>query len=150
LNRMVGVADYFGMTASTLCLLHCLGLPLLLSVFPLFGLALGDEVVHQYMAVMVTLPVVFALIPGFVVHRRWLVLILGGFGLACFIAAVLFIEPLYGETAETVLAMIGGAHLFVAHLKNRTFCRSCAVQHDQGICSAPTCSSVTKSAANGN
>jgi len=125
LNKMVGAADYFGMTASTLCLLHCLGTPLVLSLFPLLGLGGQDDVVHRYMAVMVTLPVLLALIPGFFAHRRWLVPVLGGFGLACFIAAVLLIGPLYGETAETVLAVIGGAHLFAAHLKNRTFCRSC-------------------------
>ena len=127
MNKVVGAADYFGMTASTLCLLHCLGTPVLLSAFPLLALGEQDDVVHRYMAVMVTLPVLLALIPGFLSHRRWLVLVLGGFGLTCFIAAVLLIGPLYGETAETILAVIGGTHLFAAHLKNRTFCRSCPV-----------------------
>jgi len=125
LNKIISTADYFGMTASTLCQLHCLGTPLLLTAFPLLGLGQEDDVVHRYMTVAVTLPVLLALIPGFFAHRRWLVPALGGFGLICFIAAVLLIGPLYGETAETVLAAIGGAHLFAAHRKNRTFCRSC-------------------------
>lgn len=150
MNKMVGVADYFGMTASTLCLLHCLGTPLLLSLFPLLGFGEQDEAFHRTMTVMVTLPVLLALIPGFIAHRQWLVLALGGFGLTCFIAAVLVIGPRYGEAAETVLAVIGGAHLFAAHFKNRTFCRSCTVQRNQGICSAQIGNSIAKSAVNGN
>ncbi len=150
MNRMVGVADYFGMTASTLCLLHCLGTPLLLSLFPLLGLGEQDEVFHRYMAVMVTLPVLLALIPGFLAHRRWSILALGGFGLTCFIAAILVIGPLYGETAENVLAVFAGAHLFAAHFKNRTSCRRCMVQRDQGTCLAETSNSIAKSAESGN
>lgn len=150
MNKIVGTADYFGMTASTLCLLHCLGAPLLLSLLPWLGLVQQSEVFHWIMVVLVTLPVLLALIPGFVAHRRWLVLVLGGFGLACFIAALLVIGPSYGETAETMLAVIGGAHLFAAHFKNRVFCRSCAVQRDQGIYSDQVCNSVAKGFTNGN
>lgn len=133
MNKIVGAVDYFGMTASTLCLLHCLGTPLFLSLFPLLGLVQQNEVLHWYMVVLVTLLVLLALIPGFVTHRRWLVLMLGGFGLACVSVALLVIGPSYGETAETMLAVIGGAHLFTAHFKNRVFCGSCAVPSDQGI-----------------
>jgi len=148
LNKMVGVADYFGMTASMLCLLHCLGTPLLLSLFLMLGLGPQDEAFHRYMVVLVTLPVLLALVPGFFAHRRWQVLALGGFGLVCF-SAVLLIGPRYGEIAETVLAVIGGAHLFAAHFKNRSFCQSCAVQRNQGIYSDKTCNSVANGGANG-
>jgi uncharacterized membrane protein len=146
---MVGFADYAGMTASTLCLLHCLSTPFLISLFPLLGLAQQDDVVHRYMVVLVTLPVLLALIPGFIANRRWLVLVSGGFGLACFVTAVLFIGPYYGETAETVFAVIGGLHLFGAHLKNRSFCTSCTVLRDQKICSAHQCNSIAKCGENG-
>ena len=131
MHKMVGAADYVGMTASALCLVHCLGTPLLLSLFPVLGLGERDDAFHRYMVVLVTLPV---LIPGFFAHRRWQVLALGGFGLACFIAAVLVIGSRYGEVAEMVLAVIGGAHLFAAHLKNQSFCRSCNVLRDHVIC----------------
>ena len=107
MNKMIGIADYAGMTTSALCLLHCLGAPLLLSLFPLLGLTQEDAAFHRTMAVVVTLPVLAALIPGFVAHRRWLVLAFGGGGLGCFITAMFVIGPRYSEAAETVLAVIG-------------------------------------------
>lgn len=144
MNKMIGVADYAGMTASALCLLHCLGTPLLLSLFPLLGLTQEDAAFHHTMAVVVTLPVLAALIPGFLAHRRWQVLAFGGVGLACFVTAVFVIGPRYGEAAETVLAVIGGTHLFAAHARNRTFCRLCSAQREQGCCSASICNSVAE------
>jgi hypothetical protein len=150
LNRMIGLADYFGMTASTICLLHCIGTPLLLSFFPLFGLGGRDEAFHRIMVVLVSLPVLFALAPGFLAHRRWTVLALGGFGLSLFIAAVLLVGPRYGESAETVLAVIGGLHLFAAHSKNRTFCRTCTAQTERGICLDSICNPVAKGREHGH
>ncbi|WP_344765511.1 MerC domain-containing protein [Actimicrobium antarcticum] len=147
---MVGIADYFGMTASILCLLHCLGAPLLLSLFLMLGLGQQSQVFHQYLVVLVTLPVLLALIPGFVTHRRWQVLVLGGLGLLYFSVAVLLIGPLFGEVAEIVLAAFGGAHLFTAHFKNRSFCRICTAQRKHAICSVNTCNSVAKKGSYGH
>jgi MerC mercury resistance protein len=109
-----------------------------------------DDVFHRYMAVLVTLPVLLALVPGFLAHRRWVVPALGGFGLACFITAVLVVGPRFGETAETVLAVIGGAHLVIAHLKNRSFCRSCVTGCGLDICSTSICNTVAQKGIHGN
>jgi len=43
------------------------------------------------------------------------------------IAGFALLAPRYGETAETVLTVIGGAQLVAAHYLNRISCRSCAL-----------------------
>ena len=109
------------MTAAFLCLLHCLGTPLLL-VLPLMGVGLNDDSFHRPMAIIVTLPALFALVPGYLFHRRWQVPVIGAFGLMCFVAALLLVGPAYGETAEAALAVTGGLMLFAAHVANRRLC----------------------------
>jgi hypothetical protein len=123
LNKFVGYADRFGMLASGLCLVHCLAMPLLL--IPLFGLAHSGDAFHRAMVVIVTLPVLLALIPGYLAHRRWRVLALGAFGLASFGAGVLVLGPRYGESVEFVMAVAGGLLLFGAHHRNRHHCACC-------------------------
>jgi hypothetical protein len=125
LKKIIRFADCVGMGASALCLVHCLGMPLLL-VFPLSGLMGKDDSFHRYLAIVVTAPVLLALAPGFIAHRRWLVLVLGGAGLAGVIAGFALVGPRYGESAETVLTVIGGAQLVAAHYVNRRACRPCA------------------------
>ena len=112
LNKFVRLADYFGMTASMVCLVHCMATPLLLSLFPLIGLG-HDDKFHEYMIVAATVPALLALIPGFLRHRRWQVFALSASGLGLFI------------TAEAVLAVAGGVLLFSAHFQNRAWCKSC-------------------------
>lgn len=133
MNKMIRFADYFGMTASTLCLLHCLGMPLLL-MLPMAGFLREDAQVHHVMALVVTLPVLLALIPGFIAHRHIAVPFLAVAGLGSFFGGVFLAGPRYGEIAETILAVIGGAFLITAHLKNRSFCRSCVFGKKHGAC----------------
>jgi hypothetical protein len=127
LSKIIRFADIFGISASALCLIHCLGMPFVLTLAPIVGLAHFDETVHQAMVVLVTLPVLLALIPGFSVHRRLSTLALGVLGLVYFIGAVLLIGPHYGETAEIAFSIIGGAHLIAAHWRNRRLCRVATV-----------------------
>src|SRR5438132_681199 len=87
-----------------------------------FSICFPADSVHRVMAAAVTLPVLLALIPGFIKHRRRSVLVFGVLGLACFITAVFVIGPHYGEIAEMALAVMGGANLIAAHIRNRSFC----------------------------
>lgn len=143
MNKIVGYADRFGMLASGLCLVHCLAMPLLL--IPLFGLGHQGDAFHRAMVVIVTLPVLLALIPGYLAHRRWRVLALGGLGLAFFGAGVLVLGPRYGENVELVMAVAGGLLLFGAHYRNRHHCACCprsAAKDGGDFFSAPECNSV--------
>jgi hypothetical protein len=125
MDKVIAGADYCGMTASVICLVHCIGTPLLLLLFPMLGLAEGNDSLHRTMAILVVIPALFAILPGFRKHRNWSVPLTGSVGLICFITSVLFIGPHYGEMAELLLATIGGVLLFTTHYRNHRFCRCC-------------------------
>lgn len=124
LKALIRFGDYAGMTASALCLAHCLATPLLLAAFPMLGLAHGHEGVHDALLAAISLPVLLALLPGYLKHRDTRVLAAGIAGLGCFLAAVFVIGPRFGELAEAAFAVASGALLLYAHLRNRRF-RAC-------------------------
>jgi MFS family permease len=130
LIKLIRFSDYAGMTASVLCMLHCIFMPLLLLVPFVSNLGVGDEF-HQVMMLVLCMPITFALVPGFFQHRHWSALFIGMIGLACFIFSAFIIEPYFGQIAEICFASIGSASLFFAHYRNRLLCRAC-----DRICSA--------------
>lgn len=122
--KLIRFSDYSGMTASVLCILHCIFMPLLLLVPFVSSLGVGDEF-HRVMMLVLCMPIMFALVPGFFQHRNWSILFTGVIGLACFIFSALIIEPYFGQIAEISFASIGSASLFFAHYRNRLLCRDC-------------------------
>jgi len=122
--------DYAGITASALCMVHCLATPLLMMAFPMLGLAHEHDTFHDLMLAAISLPVLLALLPGYLRHRDRKVLVLGVLGLGSFLAAVFVVSPLYGETAEAVAAVSSGVLLLSAHFRNRRHCKRCAKMAD--------------------
>jgi hypothetical protein len=118
--------DYAGIAASALCMVHCLATPLLMMAFPMLGLAHEHDTFHDLMLAAISLPVLLALLPGYLRHRDGRVLVLGVLGLGSFLAAVFVVSPLYGETAEAAAAVISGVLLLSAHFRNRRHCSRCA------------------------
>src|SRR5258705_12586876 len=97
MNKVIRLADFFGITASALFLVHCLGTPFVFALVPILGVSFPDNSIHRVMALAVIVPVLLALVPGFMKHRRHSVLAFGTLGLICFITAVFVIGPRYGE-----------------------------------------------------
>lgn len=128
MNRLIASADYCGMTASVVCVLHCLATPVLLIAFPLLATGGDADGFHRAMALIVSAAALLALLPGFLAHRNAKILLIGTAGLTCFIGAIWVIEPLYGETAELVFSTLGGALMFTAHFRNRRSCCHCAAK----------------------
>lgn len=126
MKHLTRFADYAGMAASALCLAHCLAMPLVVAAFPLLGLGGGDHhAVHDALLAAVTLPVLLALVPGYLAHREPAALLLGTAGLAAFLLAIFVVGPRFGELAETALAVSSSVLLIAAHLRNHRFCRQC-------------------------
>jgi hypothetical protein len=125
MNKLTGVADAAGLFASTLCMIHCLAMPLLLAVLPAMSWA-EDERTHQVLLGVALVAAVLSLGPGYLAHRRGAVPLLGGAGLACLAVAMFVIEPRYGHDAEAVASVAGALLLFGAHVRNRVCCRRCA------------------------
>lgn len=125
MNKLAGIANATGIAASTLCLLHCLAMPLLLLALPALGWAAGEHI--HGMLIGVALPAaLLSLVPGYLAHRRASVPLLGGAGLAGLAAAVFVAGPRYGDAAETALSVAGAILLCVAHLRNGACCRQVA------------------------
>lgn len=121
MNTFRRLGDAAGMLASALCLVHCLGLPLLLAIFPMLGLG-HDEDFHAAMVGVALLAALAALAPGYATHRRASVALSGAAGLGSLAAAVFLVGPRYGEATEIWLTVAGAGLLCVAHLRNRACC----------------------------
>ena len=131
MKRLIKFGDYAGIAASSLCMVHCLATPLLMIAFPMLGLAHAHDTFHDLMLAAISLPVLLALLPGYLRHRDLAVLVLGLVGLGSFLAAVFIVSPLLGELAEAVAAVISGILLLAAHFRNRRHCTRCAKAADE-------------------
>jgi len=124
--------DRIGITATSLCALHCILLPVLLPVLPLMGLSfLADHTwEHVFLLVTATLGTI-ALFSGFQrYHKR-----LYPFYLLYLGVALYWIKHDFSEAVE-VYFIIGGASLIIAaHFINIKLCDSCKA------CDEETCQS---------
>jgi len=116
MKNTAALFDASAVALSTLCLLHCLALPLLAALLPLFGAWSEAEWVHGVF-VLIAAP-----LSGYALwraHRHrplpaalWLQ---AGTGLALLLAGA---SGMFGEQAETPLTVAGSLALAGAHLWN--------------------------------
>lgn len=118
------IADKIGISASTLCIVHCVGTLTLALLLPTGILSsFFDERVHTYLAFSVLLAGLFAFIPGYQVHRKKIILISALIGMLLIITP--HILPGFGESLETGFTIFGGGILVFSHLRNRHYCKAC-------------------------
>ncbi len=116
--------DRLAISASLLCMLHCIVTPLLLVAAPVISSTfLADEAFHQALVIFVLPTSLLALFLGCKSHKDAQVLLLGGFGLAALVSVAFFGHDLLGETGEKVATVISGAMLAFAHVRNYRLCR---------------------------
>ena len=105
--------DLYAAGLSALCLLHCLALPLLVTIMPLVAQTAESELVHQLL-VVATVPVSLRVIwKTLAAHRNRLFVgaVLGGLGLLLLAA---FSEAV--SAYEEPITVVGGVLLCSAHL----------------------------------
>ncbi|WP_052182105.1 MerC domain-containing protein [Sphingopyxis sp. LC363] len=103
-------------SASLLCLGHCLALPLILLALPMLaGTFFESEVFHIVAAVLVVPAAALAFLLGYRRHRALLPAQLGAAGVACIVAALF---PVWGEPASAAITAIGSLFLIGGHLIN--------------------------------
>jgi len=102
--------------ASFLCLIHCIGLPLLLAALPgLSKLVALPESFHLWMLAFALPASSIALFGGYAGHLRMFPLLIGIGGLVLLAAAAL-LWP--GEMLDTLATIAGALCLMFAHLSN--------------------------------
>jgi peptidoglycan/LPS O-acetylase OafA/YrhL len=119
-------ADRLGVWTSSLCVIHCILTPILISSSAVLAHFLpAEEKVHRSLAMLVALFGAIALLVGFRKHGRRKILILMAAGLGCIAAAAWFGDKLPSHSYEVGITMVGSALMITAHRLNHTFCRSC-------------------------
>jgi uncharacterized membrane protein YozB (DUF420 family) len=120
-------ADRVGVWASTVCVVHCLLTPVLLSMSVVFVHFLpSEERVHRSLALLIALVGAIALVRGFRTHQRTRVLYLMAAGLACIFFAAFYGDRLPSHWAEVGITFAGSFLMISAHRLNHTFCMECS------------------------
>jgi len=128
--------DVAGVSASLLCVLHCLATPFLITMLPV--LAATEHQTHSVFAVVILSLGMLAFVPGYRKHRNKTIPAAGAAGVAMIIAAAVLPEMESGETIETLMVIAGGLTLIGAHLCNAYWCQFCR------SCSENSCSLIRK------
>lgn len=103
------------MLLSGLCILHCLGTPLLLALLPALSSIIAVPEEFHFYVVLITLPLsLLALAIGAREHKSFMPLALGVFGLIFMTAALT--EKFHEH--EIILTVIGASALVFAHINN--------------------------------
>ena len=124
--------DYAGIVLSAVCIVHCIGAPFLIALFPMLELLPDESIVHFFLAVIVLVISVVAFYRGYLRHRRGSCFALGMTGAALLFVALLFQHEHsagFHLSPEAVITTIGGLLLIAAHFWNIRGCH----------CSCPTC-----------
>ena len=118
-----GWGDRAAICFSSLCILHCLLLPVLLVAYPIgIVVTLSDEIFHQIM-VSVALPLSLAsLYVGYGHHKRNQLVVLGGIGIVMLVLPLITPHELISESGETWLTVAGAVILCMAHVVNFRLC----------------------------
>ena len=131
-NRGRKYMDTAAIVLSGVCMLHCLALPIALTILPIVNVTLLDESTFHLIMMAVILPIsVIALTIGCRQHKDKLTLVLGSVGLGILTITAIFGHDLLGLTGERIVTSIGGLILAAAHIQNYRCCRNddCAHEH---------------------
>ena len=120
----LGWADRVAISASSVCALHCLALPIILSVFPAVGgVFFGEEAFHVWLIWAVVPLSVLSLLLGCTRHKSTIVIYCGLAGVSILIVSALLGHEILGEISERVSTVAGSVIIAFAHMKNFSLCR---------------------------
>ena len=124
LTRHSFLFDKFAISTSALCAIHCLSLPIILSLFPALGSTLlGEESFHKWLLFLVIPLSLVALTMGCKQHKSWFVAILGLIGISILIFTAAYGHNLFGHDGERIATLMGVSALALGHLRNYKLCR---------------------------
>ena len=120
LKQLINMADRTAITLSTLCVVHCSLLPIILIALPtLSSLAyISDERFH--------IGLLFAVIPisacaiafGYAHHRSGLIVLIASVGIIILVLVAVFGHAVFGEIGEVIASVVGSVFVAFGHLKN--------------------------------
>ncbi len=113
--------DRIGITATSLCALHCILLPILLPILPLLGLTfLADHTWEHVFLICTAILGTIALLSGYKRYHGkkypFLLLFLG--------ISIYWIKHDYSEMLEAYFIIVGAFFVVLAHVINLKLCKS--------------------------
>lgn len=123
--------DKLGISATTICAIHCIMLPVFLPALPVLGLSFLADEHWERMFLLATIMLGFvALLSGFRKYHRSLfpfyLLALGG--------AVFWIKHDLPHAYENFAVVVGAILVIGAHVLNVRLCKSCKQCEEEGGC----------------
>ncbi|MDR3612211.1 MAG: MerC domain-containing protein [Candidatus Obscuribacterales bacterium] len=116
--------DTLGIVASTLCLIHCAAMPLVITFLPILGLRfLEGHAAHHFLAGFVVAFALLAIVPGYLKHRKTSVLLSMLAGVGIVLLATFGADRLFSENLELPLITVGNLIVVMTHLRNRGLCK---------------------------
>lgn len=114
--------DATGSCLSAACAVHCLFMPLVVTILPLGALAfLADETFERALIISALVLAAASFCWGHRQHGRWRILLI----LAAAAVLLVAVRPLANETWEPAAAGLGAFGLAAGHWWNRRLCRKC-------------------------
>jgi hypothetical protein len=124
--------DKLGITLSALCLVHCIGLPILIASGSLLALSAGaDEGLHQWLLWAIAPVAVLAVLPGWRRHGHHRVIAGMAVGLGLIGTAAFAGNAVLSAGTERLLTLSGGLVLVASHWVNLKLCKSCPVCREE-------------------
>jgi len=124
----------------SICLVHCLVMPILLGVLPVVGRnGLAHAVSDQVIAMIIVPICLLAIVPGYLQHRKKRVLVLLALGLAFVFLGSFLTRSILGGASEIPVCILGSICLITSSLVNRRLTgHGGTCNHDHRIEMAPT------------
>ena len=111
--------DRVAIALSTICIVHCLAMPLLIAVLPVAALAIGgDGHFHSLMLWFVVPTSVLGFGLGLRVHRRIDIVAMGAVAIAALAAAALWGHSAWDPSLEVTANVAASVLLAAAHWRN--------------------------------
>ncbi len=118
--------DGTAVALSSLCVVHCLTLPLLVAGLP-FLAEYTTEHLHMQMLVIVLPLSIIALAIGYGRHGNGRIVAAGGAGMLLLVIGATLAHSFLGLTADRLFTISGAIILAAAHFYNSLFARRCHV-----------------------
>ena len=124
-SNFLPVLDKIAVSASMICAVHCLCLPIFVVLSPAIAATIfGQESFHQLLVYFIIPISLVGLFMGCRKHRSTIVMLLGFGGLMTLGIAAILGHSILGETGETILTLLGSFAIASSHVRNYILCRS--------------------------
>lgn len=130
MNKTQPILDRVAITASSLCALHCVALPIATAFFPaVLSASVDDHLFHQLLVLAVIPTSIIAILMGCRKHKDKVVFLLGITGVSLLVIIAFFGHQILGETGEKAGTLLSSLLIVVAHMRNYFLCQEDICTH---------------------